>query len=94
MTNPVRLSPADYQCIREQKDAGFTWKQIGSQFGLTERQVKERASRLGIRATKVSFRPTQPKVAQRILAQPIPRGVATLPPLPSLLMPLPKIMGS
>lgn len=68
--------------VENLKKQGCSWNQISASLCISYNQVLNIASRIGIRQTKL--------VKAKVVApQPIPRGVPTLPPLPSLLLPMP-----
>jgi hypothetical protein len=69
--------------VEQHKKNGLTWNEIAATLCISYNQVLNIASRIGIRQ---SAKPVKTKAIPA--PQPIPRGVPTLPPLPSLQEPL------
>jgi hypothetical protein len=81
----------------------YTWEQIGKRMHLSTSTVKMQGKRLGLdnsditnaTRTEALQRPAPPALPMTALRDNkgmLPRGIPTLPPLPSLLMPMPQVM--
>lgn len=89
--------PAILKQIQDLRRKGFLWKEVSQIIGLPMHQCLAYRPVLGFipvhsnaavrRAPKPAKKPPEPPIVV-FKAQPIPRGVSTLPPLPSLLLPL------
>jgi hypothetical protein len=81
----------------------YTWEEIGKRMHLSTATVKMQGKRLGLDNSDI-VNPTQTAAQQRPAPRALPlaalrdnrgmlpRGIPTLPPLPSLLMPMPQVM--
>lgn len=86
-----RVTEADIETMRELNRQGLRWTQVAERIGtLSVSQIRDHAAKHGMRnvePAKPRPLPLQtPKPAGP--AQPIPRGVVTLPPLPCLSEPM------
>lgn len=76
--------------VRAYKQDGLSWNMIAGSMGLTFYQICTIADHYKIRDPQKNFQANIGHVKQP-KPQPIPAGVPTLPPLPSLLLPFPII---
>jgi len=85
-----RVTDADIETMRALNKQGLRWTEVAERIGtLSVSQVRDHAAKHGMRSVEPAKpRPPLLQTAKPVVAQPIPRGVTTLPPLPCLSEPL------